>query len=165
MLLHMRPLALGPRLALRAALGAALGACAAPAADVAPPLPYEPPRVDVLDYDVAVDIDHLARRIAGLDDQPESLRFLLAAARGEPVPGVRAAALAALAQRPDPEGTIGRLLVEALSDDSHVVRSAAAALLGARGDEASRRQLRARLEVESDASVRTALSEALPPGD
>ena len=103
--------------------------------------------------------------VAGLDDQPESLRFLLAAARGEPVPGVRAAALAALAQRPDPEGTIGRLLVEALSDDSHVVRAAAAALLGARGDEASRRQLRARLEVESDASVRAALSEALPPGD
>ena len=99
--------------------------------------------------------------VAGLTDEPESLRFLLAAARTEPVPAVRATALHALALRPDPDGAIERLLVESLADDSHVVRAAAASILGARGDSPSVRQLRARLEVESDASVRTALREAL----
>lgn len=99
--------------------------------------------------------------VSGLQDEPQSLDFLLAAARSEPVPAVRATALRALALRPDPDGAIGRLLVEALGDDSHVVRAAAASVLGARGDQLSDRQLQARLEVESDVSVRAALLEAL----
>ena len=74
---------------------------------------------------------------------------------------MRAAALSALGGQPDPEDEVWRLAVECLSDSSHLVRAAAAAVLGARGDEASARQLRARLEVECDASVRAALSEAL----
>src|SRR6185295_413817 len=57
MLLQIRPpRSCAPReavVALALALGAALGACAAPTPTLAPPLPYEPPRVDILDYDVS----------------------------------------------------------------------------------------------------------------
>jgi aminopeptidase N len=98
--------------------------------------------------------------VASLDD-PEARRFLLAAARADPAPAVRAAALSALGGQPDPEDEVWRLAVECLADSSHLVRAAAAGVLGARGDEPSARQLRARLEVECDASVRAALSEAL----
>ena len=98
--------------------------------------------------------------VAGLDD-PEARRFLLAAARAEPAPAVRAAALRSLGGQPDPQDEVWRLAVEGLADTSRLVRAAAAAVLGARGDEPSARQLRARLEVECDAGVRTALSDAL----
>jgi len=99
--------------------------------------------------------------VSGIDDDPEALEFLLAAARSEPVPAVRAAALDALGRRADPWGDIRLLLVESLSDPSHIVRAAAASRLGQAGDASSQAQLRARLEVETDASVREALAAAL----
>jgi aminopeptidase N len=103
----------------------------------------------------------VVRIVAGLEDEDRALPFLTAAARYEPVPRVRAAAVEALAGRDDPYGTWLSELTAALHDPSFLVRAAAAGALGRRGDAAAREQLRARAAVECDASVLGALDAAL----
>jgi aminopeptidase N len=103
----------------------------------------------------------VVRIVARLDDERRALPFLVAAARYEPVPRVRAAAVRALAGRQDPTGALFRELTAALHDDSFFVRIAAADALGLRGDDAARQQLLARRAVESDATVLATLEQAL----
>jgi aminopeptidase N len=107
-------------------------------------------------------LDRVVVQIVGrMADEPRALPFLLAAARTEPVPRVRAAAVTALAGRPDPHGTLFRQLAAALHDGSYLVRIAAAHALAQSPDAAARQQLLARRAVESDAFVLAALDAAL----
>ncbi|HZM01228.1 MAG TPA: hypothetical protein VFD43_13355, partial [Planctomycetota bacterium] len=59
------PALLPLRPALAALVGLLLAACAGVEPDPLAPLPYEAPRVDVLDYDISIDLDHRAGRIEG----------------------------------------------------------------------------------------------------
>ncbi|MHC5209207.1 MAG: M1 family aminopeptidase [Planctomycetota bacterium] len=99
--------------------------------------------------------------VSGLEDDRRVVPFLLGAARREPVPRVRAAALTGLAGHEDPHGVIFRELAAALHDPSFQVRAAAARALGRRQDPAARQQLLARRAIESDAQVLGALDRAL----
>ncbi|HTE06405.1 MAG TPA: HEAT repeat domain-containing protein, partial [Planctomycetota bacterium] len=77
----------------------------------------------------------IVRLVTRIEDDEEVLPFVLAAARWQPVPGVRVAAMDALASLADldgvpgagdPDGVIFRQLGESLGDGDHRVRAAAA---------------------------------------
>jgi len=104
------------------------------------------------------------------------LPFLVAAARHEPVPRVRVAAVNALswhAAEADPDGTIFRQLGESLNDSNFRVRAAAARGLRAFVDgpttadgphaQAAALLLAARLGIENDPTVLTAINPSATP--
>ncbi len=104
------------------------------------------------------DLVDLATRRA----HPERVPFLVGVARRHPQRWVRAAAVTALADVPDPPGDrVFRQLCESLHDESYQVRIAAAQGLSRRGDERAARHLRARLDLEGTAFVVVELEDAL----
>jgi len=98
--------------------------------------------------------------IAGLDDE-RAVPLLVSTYRTEPVPRVRAAALAGLARRPDGGETAWQTACEALYDPDWMVRDAAARALGQRRDARAAVHLDARLQLEANPFVLTSLEAAL----
>ena len=104
--------------------------------------------------------------LARLPDEPRVAPLLVAAARSDRTPAVRATALLLLRGRADPPPDVTfRLCGEALWDVSHHVRAAAAQALADWPASLSSPLLLARLRIESDPEVLSALEAALAEPD
>jgi aminopeptidase N len=106
--------------------------------------------------------ESLVQSLARVPGEPALAPLLVATTRTDPTPRVRATAVHLLRGRGDPPPDVRfRLAAELLWDGSHVVRAAAATLLGDWPDAQSGPLLEARRSIEIDPDVLAALDAAL----